>query len=166
MWKTIIRNSGEFCKPCILRLGTVYGNSLRPRFDLVINLFASKVANNQPIQVTGGEQWRPFIHVSEVADAIIKIIKLEDHKVNGQIFNLTSFNSKIIDIAKSFKKIFPNTKLIIKKSSKDKRNYKVSSDKAKKLLNFKPNIKFKNGIINMVSFIKKNKIKILIKRNI
>ncbi len=157
--KTIIRNSGEFCKPCILRLGTVYGNSLRPRFDLVINLFASKVANNQPIQVTGGEQWRPFIHVAEVADAIIKIIKLEDHKVNGQIFNLTSFNSKIIDIAKSFKKIFPNTKLIIKKSSKDKRNYKVSSDKAKKLLNFKPNIKFKNGIINMVSFIKKNKIK-------
>ncbi len=156
--KTIIRNSGEFCKPCILRLGTVYGNSLRPRFDLVINLFASKVANNQPIQVTGGEQWRPFIHVDEVADTIIKIIKLDNHKVNGQIFNLTSFNSKIIDIAKSFKKIFPNTKLIIKKSSKDKRNYKVSSERAKKLLNFKPKIKFKNGIINMVSFIKKNKI--------
>ena len=89
----------------------------------MINLFASKVANNQPIQVTGGEQWRPFIHVDEVADTIVKIIKLDNHKVNGQIFNLTSFNSKIIDIAKFFKKIFPKTKLIIKKTSKDKRNY-------------------------------------------
>ena len=125
----------------------------------MINLFASKVANNQPIQVTGGEQWRPFIHVDEVADTIVKIIKLDNHKVNGQIFNLTSFNSKIIDIAKFFKKIFPKTKLIIKKTSKDKRNYKVSSERAKKLLNFRPRVKFKNGIINMVSFIKKNKIR-------
>ena len=98
--KALIRNSGEFCKPCILRLGTVYGTSLRPRFDLVINLFASRVANNLPIIVTGGDQWRPFIHVNEVCLAIINIIKAKREKVNGQIFNLTSFNSRIIDIAK------------------------------------------------------------------
>ena len=114
--KALIRNSGEFCKPCILRLGTVYGTSLRPRFDLVINLFASRVANNLPIIVTGGDQWRPFIHVNEVCLAIINIIKAKREKVNGQIFNLTSFNSRIIDIAKKFKRIFPKTKLLIKKN--------------------------------------------------
>ena len=35
----------------------------------------------------------------------------------------------------------------------------MSSERAKKLLNFRPRVKFKNGIINMVSFIKKNKIR-------
>ena len=36
--EAIISNSGDFFKPCILRLGTVYGNSFRPRYDLVANL--------------------------------------------------------------------------------------------------------------------------------
>ena len=157
--KALIRNSGEFCKPCILRLGTVYGTSLRPRFDLVINLFASRVANNLPIIVTGGDQWRPFIHVNEVCSAIINIIKAKREKVNGQIFNLTSFNSRIIDIAKKFKKIFPKTKLIIKKTSIDRRNYKVSSFKAEKMINFKSKVKLINGIIDLVNYVKKNKIK-------
>ena len=157
--KALIRNSGEFCKPCILRLGTVYGTSLRPRFDLVINLFASRVANNLPIIVTGGDQWRPFIHVNEVCLAIINIIKAKREKVNGQIFNLTSFNSRIIDIAKKFKRIFPKTKLLIKKSSKDKRNYKVSSLKAEKMINFKSKVKLTHGISDLVDYVKKNKIR-------
>ena len=157
--KALIRNSGEFCKPCILRLGTVYGTSLRPRFDLVINLFASRVANNLPIIVTGGDQWRPFIHVNEVCLAIINIIKAKREKVNGQIFNLTSFNSRIIDIAKKFKRIFPKTKLLIKKSSLDKRNYKVSSSKAEKMINFKSKVKLTHGISDLVNYVKKNKIR-------
>ena len=157
--KALIRNSGEFCKPCILRLGTVYGTSLRPRFDLVINLFASRVANNLPIIVTGGDQWRPFIHVNEVCLAIINIIKAKREKVNGQIFNLTSFNSRIIDIAKKFKRIFPKTKLLIKKSSIDKRNYKVSSLKAEKMINFKSKVKLTHGISDLVNYVKKNKIR-------
>ena len=157
--KALIRNSGEFCKPCILRLGTVYGTSLRPRFDLVINLFASRVANNLPLIVTGGDQWRPFIHVNEVCLAIINIIKAKREKVNGQIFNLTSFNSRIIDIARKFKRIFPKTKLLIKKSSLDKRNYKVSSLKAEKMINFKTKVKLTHGISDLVNYVKKNKIR-------
>ena len=64
--KTIIKNSGNFCRPCILRLGTVFGSSLRPRFDLVLNTFAGQIANNKEIKIFGGDQWRPFVHVQDV----------------------------------------------------------------------------------------------------
>ena len=103
--KTIIRNMDEYCRPCILRLGTVFGSSLRPRYDLVINLFSGLVANKKQITIHGGNQWRPFIHVDDVAESIVKIIKIDKEKTNGQIFNLASFNCKISDIGKAIKKI-------------------------------------------------------------
>ena len=157
--KTIIRNLGEYCRPCILRLGTVFGESLRPRFDLVINLFTGLVANKKTITIKGGNQWRPFIHVEDVSDTIIKIIKLDKKKTNGQVFNLASYNFKISTIGKIIKKIYPRTQINFMKFSEDERNYNVSSDKAKKILGFKPKISIEKGIRNLVNFTKKNKIK-------
>ncbi len=157
--KTIIRNMDEYCRPCILRLGTVFGSSIRPRYDLVINLFSGLVANNKTLTIQGGNQWRPFIHVEDVSDAIIKIIKLDKEKTNGQIFNLASFNCKISDIGKTIKKNFPNVKIKLNKTTKDKRSYRVSSLKAQKTIKFKPKFSLEMGIKEMVKFTKKNKIK-------
>ena len=47
--KAISNNSGSSLKPCILRLGTVYGNSLRQRYDLVINLFSALTGNKKKL---------------------------------------------------------------------------------------------------------------------
>ena len=157
--KTIIRNLGEYCRPCILRLGTVFGGSIRPRYDLVLNIFSGLIANNKKIIINGGEQWRPFVHINDVCDVIIKIIKLDKNKTNGQIFNIASYNFKISQIGKIIKKIYPKIKIENQKGNYDKRNYKVSSDKAKKILNFKPKVSIEKGIKDLVTFTKKNKIK-------
>ena len=42
---------------------------------------------------------------------------------------------------------------------KDKRNYKVSSSKAQKMIKFSPKFSLEKGIKEMVNFTKKNKIK-------
>ena len=157
--KTIIRNMDEYCRPCILRLGTVFGSSIRPRYDLVINLFSGLVANNKTLTIQGGNQWRPFIHVEDVSDAIIKIIKLDKEKTNGQIFNLASFNCKILEIGKTIKRNFPDVKIKLNEVAKDKRDYRVSSLKAQKAIKFKPKFSLEMGIKEMVKFTKKNKIK-------
>jgi len=157
--RTIIRNMDEYCRPCILRLGTVFGKSIRPRYDLVINLFSGLVANKKTLTIQGGEQWRPFIHVEDVSDAIIKVIKLDNEKTNGKIFNLASFNCKISDIGRAIKKIYPEAKIKFNNSSKDKRDYKVSSLKARKIIKFNPKFTLEKGIKELVNFTQKSEIK-------
>ena len=155
----IISNSGDYFKPCILRLGTVYGNSYRPRYDLVANLFSGLIANKQKIYIEGGDQWRPFICVSDVAEIIKRIIKSPRNLTSGQIFNVVSENLKIKDIGKMISKIFPKSKIKIIEKKQDFRDYKVTASKAEKILKFKPKIKMKNGIKEMVRYTLNSKIK-------
>lgn len=157
--KAISNNSGSSLKPCILRLGTVYGNSLRQRYDLVINLFSALTGNKKKIAINGGNQWRPFIHVDDIGEAIKQIINSPNSKVNGQIFNIVGENLKISQIGNIFKKLYPSVKIIISNENRDMRNYRVSSKKAKQIINFIPKKFVKKEIPKIVSKVIKNKIK-------
>lgn len=157
--KAIIRNFDKHCKPCILRLGTVYGSSFRPRYDLVINLFSGLSANKKQITIAGGNQWRPFVHVKDVGRAIIKIINSDFKKTDNQIFNIVGENVQIKDIGKAIKKINPKANITFSNNIKDNRNYKSSNKKAKNLLNFKTKYTINDGIKEVIEYTKKNKIK-------
>ena len=63
-------HSDDFAVTC-LRFATVYGISGRTRFDLVANLLCAKAVRDGVITVFGPDQWRPFIHVDDVAKAIV-----------------------------------------------------------------------------------------------
>ena len=157
--KAIIRNFDKHCKPCILRLGTVYGSSFRPRYDLVINLFSGLSANKKQITIAGGDQWRPFVHVKDVGRAIIKILNSDFKKTDNQIFNIVGENLQIKDIGKAIKKINPKANITFSDNVNDNRNYKSSNKKAKKLLNFKTKYTNNDGIKEVIEYTKKNKIK-------
>lgn len=121
----------------IFRLGTLFGlsdNYSRIRMDLVVNTLCAKAFYEKKISVFGGEQYRPLLHVKDVARAIETGLVT---KKKG-IYNLSYKNSKIVDIAKKIKENFRNTKIIKTKIKfQDARNYKVSNAKAKKELLFK-----------------------------
>ena len=144
-------------KTNISRIGTVYGNSMRPRYDLVINLFSGLIANNKKITINGGDQWRPFIHVEDVSRAIATILKSKQSKVNGQVFNIVGENFKIKDIGNIINKKFPKAEIEYEKKSKDLRDYKVSAEKAEKTLSFKSKKRIKDEIVQMIKETKKNK---------
>ena len=157
--KAIIRNFDKHCKPCILRPGTVYGASFRPRYDLVVNLFAGLLANKKQITIAGGNQWRPFVHVKDVSRAIIKILNSDFKKTDNQIFNIVGENLQIKDIGKAIKKINPKANIAFSNNVNDNRNYKSSNNKAKKILNFKTKYTINDGIKEVIEYTKKNKIK-------
>lgn len=157
--KAIIRNIDKNCQPCILRLGTVYGSSFRPRYDLVVNLFSGLLANKKKITIAGGDQWRPFVHVKDVGRAIIKVLNSDFKKTNNQIFNIVGENIQIKDIGKLIKKINPKVDIVFSKTSVDKRNYRSSNKKAQNFLKFKTKFTIKDGIKEVVDYTKKNKIK-------
>jgi nucleoside-diphosphate-sugar epimerase len=115
----------------IFRLGTAFGISdsySRIRMDLALNYMTMNAIKKRELTVFGGNQWRPFIHVRDIARFIVDNL---DTKHKG-IYNLSTQNSTIFNLAKIIKK---NTQCKILKSHEkfqDQRSYHVNLDKAKK----------------------------------
>ena len=110
--------------PTILRLGTLFGASHRMRFDLAINLFIAQAMNKEELTVFGGEQWRPFLHVDDAAEAFSFAV---ENKMEG-IYNVIWKNLTINQMAKHVKKIIPS-KINLSKDIVDKRDYRVTGKK-------------------------------------
>jgi len=143
----------------IFRLGTLFGLSdefSRIRMDLVVNTLCAKAYYDKNLTVFGGNQFRPLLHVKDVARATILAIK---SKKKG-IYNLAYKNMKIIDIAKIIKKYFKDTKIIkTQLKFQDARNYKVSTSKSIKELGFKAIYDINYGIKELKKLLEENRIK-------
>jgi len=116
--------------PTILRFATVFGMSPRPRFDLVVNLLAAKASNGEPITIFNGQQWRPFIHVCDVARGIMKVLDAPLSAVSGEVFNVgdAEMNFTLSQLAEQIREIFPGAAVEYVDNS-DRRDYRVSFDK-------------------------------------
>ena len=110
--------------PTILRLGTLFGASHRMRFDLAINLFIAQAMNKEKMTVFGGEQWRPFLHVDDAAEAFSFAV---ENKMEGT-YNAVWKNLTISEMAKDVKKLIPS-QVELSKDIVDKRDYRVSGKK-------------------------------------
>ena len=69
--------------PTILRLGTAFGWSLRPRFDLVINLLTARAFFEKKIVIYNARQLRPFVHVSDISRAFRLVLQCPIQEVSG-----------------------------------------------------------------------------------
>ena len=146
----LLNSSTTAFHPTILRFATVFGHSPRPRFDLVVNLLTAKAHKEGIITIFNGEQWRPFIHVADVADGIICALRAPIALVSGQVFNVgdSRLNHTISEIAEKIKIAFPNTKIESVENA-DKRNYRVSFEKIRGQLGFECSMKIEDGIAEM-----------------
>jgi nucleoside-diphosphate-sugar epimerase len=143
----------------IFRLGTLFGigdQFSRIRLDLVVNILTTKALQDKKMSVFGGDQWRPLLHVKDVANAIDKTV---DGDVNG-IFNLHHKNYKIIDLAEKIKEKIPD--VVVETTPlpfQDTRNYQVSSERLKAKTGFEALIDLDQGINEVYELIASNRIK-------
>lgn len=139
-------------KPTILRFGTIYGLSGRTRFDLVVNLLAAKAVKEGKITVFGADQWRPFVHVDDVAEAVYLMLKSPGDTVCGQVFNVGSDaqNCTLGDVGRLVKKVVPSAELIESGADGDRRNYRVNFSKIHHAVGFKPQWSLEEGIRQVV----------------
>ena len=144
----------------IFRLGTLFGISdtySRLRMDLVVNLLTIKAHFNKELTIFGGEQFRPLLHVKDVARAVVKAIKI--NKVG--VYNLKYDNYKISELANLVQKSFKE-KIKIKTTKmmfQDTRNYMVSSNLFDKNFKFKAKYDVTFGINEIIELINSNRIK-------
>ena len=143
-----------------LRKGTLYGSSPRMRFDLVLNTMVGSATQANEIIINGGDQWRPFLHVDDAADAYIKLLENKNEKLNGQVYNIgaNSQNFQIKELAYKIKKFIPKSKIKFSKNF-DNRSYKVNFDKIKKDLKWEPSKKIEEGVVSVMRLFKTGKVK-------
>ena len=144
--------------PTILRLSTAFGMSNRMRFDLTISEFTRDLAIGKELLVYDENTWRPYCHVSDISNAIIKVLETTKERVFGQVFNIGSDDNNYTKmmILELVKKHLDNTKIEYKKGGFDLRNYRVSFDKAKKTLDFNTEFSAEDSIKQIINAVENN----------
>lgn len=123
----------------VFRLGTLFGVGdafSRVRLDLVVNALTVAAHQRGRIEVLGGEQFRPLLHVRDVAAAILAALERPDH---SGVFNLHRQNVRILDLAHQVRCHFPEVAVEVRSGpAADPRNYRVSSRRAEGAFGFRP----------------------------
>ncbi|MFH1835137.1 MAG: NAD-dependent epimerase/dehydratase family protein [Methanobacteriota archaeon] len=151
----------ESFQPTILRVGTIYGLSPRMRFDLVVNYLTKKIMAEGTGMIFGGGQWRPFVHVKDVARGIKKVVESPLSKVGGETFNLglTGENYQMKDLIPLYEKAFPNADIQLVEEVKDNRSYRISFKKFEKIVGFSKTSTVADGVKEIRDAIKSGMIK-------
>jgi nucleoside-diphosphate-sugar epimerase len=152
-------NSRDFAVTC-LRFATIYGISGRTRFDLVVNLLCAKAVRDRMITVYGADQWRPFVHVSDVARAITMTLQAPTELVAGEAFNVGSDaqNYTLGEVATLINSQVPSAEITSDDTFVDKRNYRVSFAKIRSKLGFEPAWTIERGIAQVVALVRSNEV--------
>lgn len=140
----------EFC-PTVLRFGTFYGLSPRPRFDLVVNLLAARAVREQEITIFGGGQWRPFIHVDDGAEAIMTCLEGPLDRVAAEAFNVgcEQQNRTLGQVAELIGELVPDVRVTFEPAAATEANYRVSFRKIRGRLGFEPRRTLVDGILEI-----------------
>lgn len=158
----LLKHSNKNFEGVIFRPATVCGYSPRMRLDLSVNILTNFAYNKGFINVFGGNQLRPNLHILDYCDAVIELIEAPSVKIYNQIFNVGHQNMSILNLAKRVKKIISNKTLkkikLIKTSSNDKRSYHINSDKIKNIIGFSPKRNVDDAILEVYNAFKKKKI--------
>ncbi|MBF0208418.1 MAG: SDR family oxidoreductase, partial [Oligoflexia bacterium] len=115
-----------------LRLATVFGLSLRMRFDLLVNDFVHRALNDSAIVLFESHFKRNYLHISDVARAFIFCMEnfqvMKDHCYN---VGLNEANLSKYDLCSLIKEYIPNFVFLESQIGKDpdQRNYIVSNEK-------------------------------------
>jgi len=154
--KAVLRHARDgFCTTC-LRFATVYGVSPRMRFDLTVNEFARDVALGRELVVYGEQFWRPYIHVRDAARAVQVALQTVDDELCGEVFNVgsTQENYRKLDLVELLTARFPDAVIRFVQRDEDPRDYRVSFEKIRSQLAFRPEASVNDGIDEIVALLR------------
>jgi nucleoside-diphosphate-sugar epimerase len=127
-----------------IRPATLCGYSPRCRLDLTVNILTNHAVNRGKITVFGGEQKRPNLHIDDMVDAYLVMLRAPVDKIAGETFNIGYQNHTVMEIAHMVKAVVEQempgrTPITIERTeTNDNRSYHINSDKIARVLGFRP----------------------------
>lgn len=151
----LLAQSGHGFWPTVLRFGTLYGRSQRERFDLVVNLLTAQAVVTGEITVFGGSQWRPFVHVRDVADAILGCLRAPCRTVGGRVFNVggDEQNHTLAEIVDIISAAVPSVQVHVAPGIAQEADYRVSFARIRSAIGFVPRRTIADGVAEIAASI-------------
>jgi nucleoside-diphosphate-sugar epimerase len=120
-----------------IRSATVCGYSPRLRLDLTVNILTNHAVNRGTITVFGGEQKRPNIHIEDITDLYVDLLKRPDREIAGKVWNAGYENHRVSEIAEMVRKVVgPERVKVTTSPTDDHRSYHISSERIRRDLGF------------------------------
>lgn len=113
----------------VFRLATVFGLSPRMRFDSVVNAMTSRAARTGEIPLRGGSQWRPLLHVSDIAEVVCRAVHANRGRdTEPYVLNVGSdtMNYTIERIAETVTDRVQGARIVRTPQPEDQRDYRLS----------------------------------------
>lgn len=119
-----------------IRPATVCGYSPRQRLDVIVNILTNHAYHRRQIKVFGGAQLRPNIHIADMTDLYLQLLREDKSRIAGKIFNAGYENHPVSKIAAMVKAAIGDDVGIVTTPTDDNRSYHVSSKKIADELGF------------------------------
>jgi nucleoside-diphosphate-sugar epimerase len=129
-----------------VRPSTVCGWSPRLRLDLVVNILAAHAWHNRKIQVFGGDQMRPNLHIADMVGVYLDLLDQPAEAIDGDVFNAGYENRTVNELASLVRDTVGGPIDIEVVPTDDNRSYHVSSAKMRRVLGFVPRFTIEDAV--------------------
>jgi nucleoside-diphosphate-sugar epimerase len=160
----LLRHQSPEFTTVIIRPATVCGYSPRMRFDLSVNILTNHAVNRGVITVFGGSQKRPNIHIDDLTELYVQLLKFPDTMIDGGIFNAGYQNYTIAELAGMVRSVVEHEMpekapiRIETTPSNDPRSYHVSSKKIAEKLGYTPKRSVEDAVRDICNAFKAGKL--------
>ena len=114
------------------------GFAPRQRLDLVVNILTNLAYHKRSITVFGGNQLRPNIHIDDMVEAYLLLLKTPNNKIAGKTFNAGYENFSVEKLSLDVKSVIGDDVKLVFSKTDDNRSYHISSEKIRNELGFVP----------------------------
>lgn len=133
----------------VLRCSTLFGLSPRMRFDLTVNEFTKELLVKRKLLIFGKQFWRPYVHVQDVARAIMRVLESPPDRVAGEVYNVGDSGQnyqkgQIVELVRSNLDFDVDIEYVEK--AEDPRDYRVAFDKIRDRLGYRISRTVEEGI--------------------
>jgi nucleoside-diphosphate-sugar epimerase len=158
--RALFDESGGRIEPVVLRLASLYGLSPRPRFDLLVNQVAARVALGKRVDLFGGAAERPYLHVRDAARAIAAVVEAAGEHVAGRVFNLGSDTqlASAGELGEAILRVVPEVRRVRRDCGASAFTARISFARFQRQFGFLPRYDLEDGLGEIVAALRAGRI--------
>lgn len=134
--------------PTVLRLGSLYGLSRQPGMEHELNRYVAQAVLHGRVDLGASSDRRAFVHVDDVAEAIVRTLDAPTSTVGNQIFNVGSETQTltIAELAGLLRSAVPDLEITEAPAEADADDCVIGFSKLREGVGFEPDWTLEQGI--------------------